>query len=177
VGESEHREANMRAVFAIVLGLAVAVACESSDRFGRRRFRAFMDGPHETPVTASAGTGTATFVDNGGSMGFTVTAQGLSSNWTLAHIHLGDAGIPGGIIVDLATPDGGAVPPNATSGTITGTITGPKTAIRNPTAPLGDGGFMTFDDLLILMQNGNTYVNVHTTANQGGEIRGQISPE
>ena len=42
---------------------------------------------------------------------------------------------------------------------------------------LGDGGTMTYDDLLTFMRNGNTYVNVHTTRNQPGEIRGQISAQ
>ena len=33
---------------------------------------------------------------------------------------------------------------------------------------------VSFDSLLVLLRNGNAYVNVHTTANPGGEIRGQI---
>jgi hypothetical protein len=32
----------------------------------------------------------------------------------------------------------------------------------------------TLDDLLEQMRAGNTYVNVHTKAHPGGEIRGQI---
>ena len=36
------------------------------------------------------------------------------------------------------------------------------------------GGSMTFDQLLEKMRAGTVYVNVHTTANPGGEIRGQI---
>jgi hypothetical protein len=138
---------------------------------------ATADGPHETPPTTSTATGTGTFQDNGGTMAFTVTAQGLTSNWTLAHIHLGDAGIPGGVIADLATSSGPATPPNATSGTITGTILAPKTGVRNPATPLGDGGIMTYDDLITLMRNGNTYLNIHTVNNGGGEIRGQIAPQ
>ncbi len=36
---------------------------------------------------------------------------------------------------------------------------------------------MTINDLLDEMQRGNTYVNVHTVANPGGEIRGQIEAD
>ena len=32
-----------------------------------------------------------------------------------------------------------------------------------------------FDSLVVLMRNGNAYVNLHTTAFPGGEIRGQIT--
>ena len=35
---------------------------------------------------------------------------------------------------------------------------------------------VSFDSLLTLMRLGRTYVNVHTTANPDGEIRGQIEP-
>lgn len=34
----------------------------------------------------------------------------------------------------------------------------------------------TLGELLIAMRSGNTYVNVHTVANPGGEVRGQIRP-
>jgi CHRD domain len=171
----------MRAAVAVVVGLvvAIAVACGSSNNPAGNRFVATLDGPTETPPTNSTGTANASFVDNGaGQMTFTVTAQGLTTNWTLAHIHFADAGIgPGRVIVDLATANGPAQPPNATSGTITGTITKPNTGTLNPTAPLGDGGTMTYDDLLTYMRNGNTYVNIHTTRFQAGELRGQVAAQ
>jgi hypothetical protein len=168
----------MRTAFAVVLGLAVAVAiaCGSSSSSGTH-FGATLDGPTETPPTPSNGTATASFIDNGASMDFTVTATGLTTNWTLAHIHLADAGVPGGVIADLATGTGTPAPPAATSGTITGTITRPNTNARNPNPPLGDGGTMTYADLLTLMRNGNTYVNIHTTRFPSGELRGQIAPQ
>jgi hypothetical protein len=31
------------------------------------------------------------------------------------------------------------------------------------------------DSLVTLMRTGNAYVNVHTSANKGGEIRGQLT--
>ena len=31
------------------------------------------------------------------------------------------------------------------------------------------------EELIAAMEAGNTYVNVHTSANSGGEIRGQLS--
>jgi hypothetical protein len=32
------------------------------------------------------------------------------------------------------------------------------------------------DSLLVLLRNGNAYINIHTAANPDGEIRGQIRP-
>ena len=171
----------MRTAFAAVLGLAVAIAiaCGSSSNPGGNRFAANLDGPTETPPRVSSGTATASFVDDGaGTMTFTVTAQNLTTNWTLAHIHLADAGVAGGVIVDLATGNNGtSLPPSATSGTITGTITKPNPGALNPGPTLGDGGTMTYADLLALMRNGNTYVNIHTTRFPAGELRGQVAPQ
>jgi hypothetical protein len=35
-------------------------------------------------------------------------------------------------------------------------------------------GINTMDDIIQAIVNGNSYVNVHTTQNPGGEIRGQL---
>ena len=35
-------------------------------------------------------------------------------------------------------------------------------------------GINTLDDMIQAIVNGNSYVNIHTTQNPGGEIRGQL---
>jgi len=42
--------------------------------------------------------------------------------------------------------------------------------------PAAPQGIATFDDAITAIQNGKTYVNVHTTRFPDGEIRGQVGP-
>jgi hypothetical protein len=81
-----------------------------------------------------------------------------------AHVH-GPApiGENAGVRVDLYTP------PDGTTFTGSGTV-------AQGVAPAPRGG-LALDSILVLMRNGNAYVNVHTVVNPGGEIRGQIAPQ
>ncbi|HEX9754606.1 MAG TPA: CHRD domain-containing protein, partial [Gemmatimonadales bacterium] len=80
---------------------------------------------------------------------------------TLAHIHIGAVGVAGPpVTVNLiATPPAGTFTGVLASGTIT--------------AAMVTGG-ETFATLVAKIRSGEAYINVHTTANPGGEIRGQL---
>jgi hypothetical protein len=119
-----------------------------------------MNGANERPnpvVTTS--TGTATYTVNGSNIDYVINVTGMT-NVRAAHIHIGTSGKAGNILVTLfGGPTTGAI----TGELVRGTITDANSPISIP-------------DLLHLMQEGNTYTNVHTDANTGGEIRGQIVP-
>src|SRR5437588_4910463 len=69
---------------------------------------------------------------------------------------------------------GSSTPFNSTRGCDTlaeGTRT-PDKLVARP-----DAGINTWTDFINALIAGNTYVNVHTTAHTGGEIRGQLVPE
>jgi hypothetical protein len=150
----------------MLLGVAVFVAACDDDETGpdAETFSANLTGGAErpNPVTTSA-TGGATFTVDGQTVDFTITVEDIDSA-TAAHIHgPADANTPAGVLVTLfaASP-----PVNVADGTlVTGTFPSAAYTIR-------DG--VTLDSVLVLMRNGNAYVNVHTRANTGGEIRGQI---
>ncbi len=95
---------------------------------------------------------------------FSVTVTPTSTNpvtVTGMHIHVGDTGVNGGVIVDLAATAGVTLPTYVTTSlTVAGVISPSLT--------------MTEAQQLL---DGDTYINVHTTANPAGEIRGQIEPQ
>jgi len=110
-----------------------------------------MDGASEETPTGSPGTanGVLTFIGN--NVFYDIPYSGLQSNAIAAHIHgPADTTNSAGVLVGFNTPSG-------TEGTISGMIT------LNP-------------QQLAYVLAGKTYLNIHTLAHQGGEIRGQVWP-
>jgi hypothetical protein len=94
---------------------------------------------------------------------YTVRVFNLPSGITASHIHVGAALTPGPVVV------GFTVPTTASNDfSFTGTV--PDTAfILSP-----DKGIRSSDDMFQAILGGNSYVNVHSQVNPGGEIRGQL---
>ncbi len=109
------------------------------------------------PTTAS---GSAEIVVYPESIEFQVFGSSITGI-TMAHIHSGAIGVAGPVVVTLFLPSSptGAVNSIFASGTFTAT-----------NLPAG----VTLASLKALLLSGNSYVNVHTSANPTGEIRGQI---
>ena len=150
---------------------AVATAHQNGEN-ERNHFRARLSGFQEVPTLFSTGSGMfkATILDGGTTVSYTLTYTGLTGAMA-AHIHLGERGTPGGVIAFLCGGGGKPACPTS-SGTVTGTIT--ATDVIGPTTQgLSAGAFANF---LTALRAGATYVNVHTPAFPGGEIRGQITP-
>ena len=154
------------ATVALALGLA---ACGSSNP--ATHFKATMNAANEPGGVTSNGTGTADYTVDGGTVSYTVTFSGLSANANQAHIHVGPAGVNGAVTVPFTQV------PHAASGTFSGTFTAANVAAAStPDGGIGvDAG--DYNGLLQLMRAGETYTNIHTTANPGGEIRGQNQPQ
>jgi hypothetical protein len=143
---------------------------------------ATLNGGQEVPpvLTAATGTGTVTINAAQDQISFTLDVTGpfSSGDITQAHIHNGAAGVNGAISIWLCT-DLGNLPatlpavPLCADFLPTLQLTGTRTA-----ADLDPGGiYGTFASLVAGLIAGNTYMNVHTVANPGGEIRGQIGVE
>lgn len=147
----------------IVSAAALAAACGSSGP--ATNFSATLTGSSEVPANTSTATGKATFTLSGTTVNYTITYTGLSGPPAASHMHVGASTTPSGPVV---IPFSGL--PTTTSGTFSGSFT--QADIKVQTSP----AIVTLDDLLGQMRAGNTYTNIHTSANPGGEIRGQNAP-
>jgi hypothetical protein len=122
-------------------------------------FTAKLSGASEVPAvnTTATGSATVTISADESSITYNVSYSGLSGPVVAGHIHLGAAGANGGVMLPFV------VGPSPFSGTLTA-------------ADLkATGDVTTFAQAVAAIKAGNTYVNLHTAANQGGEIRGQLS--
>ncbi len=147
---------------AVFVGIAAASCGKDSTSLTTPTYTATLSGANEKPnAITSPGTGVATFVDLGTEIDWTLEFNGLT-NVVASHIHgPADATQSTGVIIFLFSPTGNTGAPRPI--TVQGII--------NNNANVN----VSLDSLRTLFNNGKAYVNIHTTANTGGEIRGQIA--
>jgi hypothetical protein len=155
-------------VLALLAVLSLGSACDD-DPTGIEElaeFLANLTGAAErpNPVTTAA-TGTSFFDVNGSTVRYRIDVEDIQ-NVTLAHIHNGGAEVAGPIVVELFNAAG-----SPRSFTTRGVLV--DSSFTQADLEAG-GGITTLDALIDAMEAGTVYVNVHTTQNPGGEIRGQI---
>ncbi len=153
-----------------VMALLVVGAAPALSQGPDSNFRTHLTGDEEVPAVETQAQGQAIFKlsADGESLDYKLIVANIE-NVLMAHIHLAPAGQNGGVVVWLYPEDGppAELIPGRTDGVLAeGTITA-----QDLVGAL-DGA--TLEDLLEAMRAGNTYVNVHTTQNPGGEVRGQI---
>ena len=96
---------------------------------------------------------------------------------TQSHIHVGQLGVNGSIVIFLcqtaANPDPtGLAPQCPQQGTVHGTITTANVIAGSTASQQLAAGDLSA--VITAIQAGAAYANVHTTVSPGGEIRGQI---
>ena len=138
--------------------LALLALVGTTVTFAQIHFTAQIDGAQEVPPVAVTATGTGSFTLSSDltQLKWTVTYQGLSGTLSAAHFHTGPIGIAGPVVKPIAG-SGGAV-----SATLSGTWTS-----TDATAPLTEA-------LVESLLTGRVYINFHTSAHPGGEVRGQL---
>jgi len=139
----------MRKTTLAAIGLLATALTWGYSQAATETFHGTLSGAAEVPPVAGAGAGTAavTFDTATKMITYSVTYTGLSGPAAAAHIHCGAA---------AGANSGVAVPfPSATS-----PITGSATLTDAQVADL---------------EAGKCYVNVHTAANKGGEVRAQLT--
>jgi hypothetical protein len=144
-------------LLSFAVGLTVA-ACDDDDPSGptSRQFTATLNGANERPnpvTTTATGTMSMTVPNNSNQMSWTLNITGWPNDRTptAAHIHRGGPDQSAGFFVNF-TPTFNV---NGANVTASGTVAVP-------------------DSLFTLVASNLAYVNVHSTVNGGGEIRGQV---
>lgn len=119
------------------------------------------------PVTTDAfGVANVRLIDNGTAISFRVVVCNIV-DVIASHIHVGPAGTNGKVII----PFFGGQTLSSPHGCKT-LAEGIRTAADLNTK--ADPSITSWSDFVKTLLAGNTYINVHTTANPGGEIRGQL---
>jgi len=169
------------------LGLVAALGCSTGAT--DETFSATLNSGNETAGGAtivagdgaSAATGSMTLTSNGvGVATYKLTVNGLT-NITAAHIHSATAGTATNATgpVSVFLFDG---PATGTAAPFSGTLgcTPPSNGCTSSfnqvtiTAGAGTGAVNTFDGLMANIRGHLAYVNVHTSTNAGGAIRGNF---
>ena len=135
------------ATLAVVLLIFAGCSTTAADK--NEAVKVKLTGDQEVPPVKTAATGTASIViapDK--AVSGSITTTGIEG--TAAHIHEGAADKNGPVIIPLTK--------------------GPDNTWSAPAgAKLTDAQYNSF-------KAGNLYVNVHSAANKGGEIRAQLKP-
>ena len=141
--------ARQRSLWAVVGAAALIMAGCASGSGTSDGTGLRLSGANEVPPVSSPASGSSTItVGADRSVGGTVTATGMTA--TAAHIHQAAAGQNGPVAVPL-------------------TKTGDNAFAVPAGAKLNDAQWEAY-------KAGNLYINVHSDAHKGGEIRGQLKP-
>jgi hypothetical protein len=140
----------MKRILAVIAVLALA-SCSSMPSWmpGSGAMKVNLTGAEEVPPVSTAAKGSGSIrVAKDGTVSGSVTTEGM--NGVMAHIHQGAKGQNGPVIVPLEKKG-------------------------DNTWAVPDGKKLTQAQMDAL-KAGNLYVNVHSAAHKGGEIRAQLQP-
>ena len=154
----------------LALVLALSISSGVTAAAGKsENFRAHLNGDAQVVDTDTKAQGQAIFrmSSDGMALHYKLNVANIDGVF-MAHIHLAPPDENGPVVAWLY-PD--APPPAPISGDLHGTLAEGTITAEDLVGPLSGN---TLIDLIEAIKSGNTYVNVHTAENPGGEIRGQI---
>lgn len=157
----------MRRLSLAIAGLFVLLVSATQAQAQTTTYTAQLHGGNEVPgvATGSAGTATVTWNATTNQGTYRVDVYNMPVGTTASHIHVGAAGVGGPVVINFTVPTGGI----SNDFGLTGTFGCSDVVAR------AAQGINSCEDFVQALLLGNTYVNVHSTANPGGEIRGQLT--
>ena len=170
----------MKSLLTVTLAFAALLAFTqpvmAADNFGAR-----LRGLEEVPSISTLGQGffLGTLNVAGTAMDYTVLYFDLQGAVSQSHIHIGQSGVNGGVVLffctNLAPPVGVPLPPACPTGPGINTVSGTLTAANVITVAAQGIAAGEFSEIIRAIRAGNSYANVHTDLFPGGEIRGQVT--
>jgi CHRD domain len=163
-------------VIATALGALFAASIASADD----KIRATLKGFSEVPSVSTEGSGTFEAVINkdGTAIDFEITYSGIQGTVTQSHMHVGQRGVNGGIVLWIC---GTATNPEPATGGNTNVCTSPDGHFTGTWKPENVQTVATqqikpgeLNEVIDAIRAGVAYVNVHSNLSPGGEVRGQV---
>lgn len=137
---------NLKLLLAAFLLLTVVSCKKNDEKSNIITFKTTLSGSSEVPSNASMATGASTLTYNKSDKTFSIVTTYSGINPLMGHIHKAAAGTNGPVIFPFTNVD---MSPIKLDGTLT-------------------------DAQALALEKDSMYVNLHTTAFPGGEIRGQL---
>ena len=153
--------------------LMIAVVMGAMSRTGHAQSNTLTifgsgSGAFETPALATAGVATATCTLNRTTAEIACTARVHNIvDLTAAHIHVGGPGTAGPVLMNI--PD---LPLRRSDDFVLSWTWTERDLTLRPTQ-----GILKMADVFEACSSGNCYLNFHTTANAGGEVRINLCPQ
>jgi hypothetical protein len=166
------REESVKKQYLWSLIVVLVLVYTSAPALGNNHIRTFvarLGGAGEVPAVATGAFGDFELIlnMNTGQGDYTIRLWN-SPPLTAAHIHVGGPNVAGPVIIPLTAVVAGF----SGDGVFRGQIDIVRDLIPNPSRGLNSGADV--DQILRINNGENLYVNLHTTQNPGGEIRGSL---
>jgi len=147
---------------ALALALLLPVTASAQDA----RMTATLTGGEENPIILTGAVGTADVSVDAANRELTVSLRlfNIPTGTTAGHIHAGPRGINGPVVIDFPIPTGR-----------TGDLTLEFRVGAGQFRARPEIGINDMDDIIQTISGGGAYVNIHTSTNPGGEMRGQLT--
>jgi CHRD domain len=167
---------------ALAGGLALGLAACSEDYQNlsslapaKKKFVATLVGTSEVPAVTTTAAGTMELIqEDSVNIVYTIATTARTDSITMAHIHAAAAGSNGPIMVWFYPTEAARAPGNGSG--VAAAVNGVLRVGRITRAGTTFVAPFTWDSLLVRMNAGTAYANIHTRRFGGGEIRGQVAP-
>lgn len=157
----------MRRVLTTIAAAVVVLAMAGPAGAQTVNFTANLSGDQEPPApgvtTGAFGTATVTWNTVTQTLTWIIDVWNMPSGTSNAHFHVGGPGVAGPTVVNIAFP-----------ANISNDFRLTGSATETDLLPRAAQGIRSWEDFGQSLVGGQIYINVHSIANPGGEVRGQV---